>query len=214
MYTYDTLSQGGGFLPSNTFLKLPQEKREKFIEAAKAEFARVPYTDASINQMIRSAGIPRGSFYMYFKDKEELFRYLVSEYIRGLEGIVQKILAEENGDLLATFLSVFDYVQRTAQDPEWRRSYKLIIRIATLNSSFLVNTFMEEIPPAVSHSLMEHVDRSRLNLKSDEDLTAVVRILQSVSGPAFRDAILSSDTAAARQRFVNTLDILARGISK
>lgn len=48
------------------------EKRERLLLAAEEEFARVPYAEASINRMIRAAGIPRGSFYMYFRDKEEL----------------------------------------------------------------------------------------------------------------------------------------------
>lgn len=200
-------------MPSSTFLNLPQEKREKFLDAARAEFARVAYADASINQIIRGAGVSRGSFYMYFTDKEELFRYLVLEYVRGLAYVVQTILLAKNGDLLSTFPGVFDYVRRTARDPKWQKDYALISRIANLNSSFLVNTLIEQTTPAVSHILLEHVDRSLLNLKGDEDLNAVIRILQLVSGPALRDAILSPDPDAARQRFVNTLDILARGIS-
>lgn len=56
-------------MPSKTFFHLPAEKRERLLLAAEEEFARVPYAEASINRMIRAAGIPRGSFYMYFRDK-------------------------------------------------------------------------------------------------------------------------------------------------
>ena len=68
-------------MPSKTFFHLPAEKRERLLLAAEEEFARVPYAEASINRMIRAAGIPRGSFYMYFRDKEELFHYLLREAI-------------------------------------------------------------------------------------------------------------------------------------
>ena len=64
-------------MPSKTFFHLPAEKRERLLLAAEGEVARVPYAEASINRMIRAAGIPRGSFYMYFRDKEELFHYLL-----------------------------------------------------------------------------------------------------------------------------------------
>ena len=67
-------------MPSTTFYNLPAEKRERLLSAARAEFARVPYEDASVNRIIRAAGIPRGSFYMYFTDKEELFRFLMETY--------------------------------------------------------------------------------------------------------------------------------------
>ena len=63
-------------MPSATFFNLPAEKREKLLSAARAEFARVPYAEASINKMIQAADIPRGSFYMYFRDKEDLFLHL------------------------------------------------------------------------------------------------------------------------------------------
>ena len=61
-----------------TFLRLPEEKRNRFLEAAWEEFTRVKFADVSINQIVRRAGVPRGSFYQYFADKEDLFTYLVS----------------------------------------------------------------------------------------------------------------------------------------
>lgn len=55
-------------MPSSTFLNLPAQKQEKLLEAATREFSQRPYNEASINQIIKDAGIPRGSFYMYFTD--------------------------------------------------------------------------------------------------------------------------------------------------
>ena len=49
-------------MPSQTFYNLPPAKREKLLRAARAEFARVPYDQVSINRIVRAAGIPRGSF--------------------------------------------------------------------------------------------------------------------------------------------------------
>ena len=64
---------------TETFLRLPEEKRGRFLEAAWGEFTRVKFADASINQIVRHAGIPRGSFYQYFTDKEDLFYYLLGD---------------------------------------------------------------------------------------------------------------------------------------
>ena len=86
-------------MPSMTFFHLPAEKRERLLAAARAEFVRVPYEDASINRMIREAGIPRGSFYMYFTDKEDLFRYLMESYGQRLVEQVEEWLERDGGDL-------------------------------------------------------------------------------------------------------------------
>ena len=64
---------------SETFLRLPEEKRQRFLDAAWEEFTRVSFSEASINQIVRRCGIARGSFYQYFRDKEELMEYLMRE---------------------------------------------------------------------------------------------------------------------------------------
>ena len=61
-----------------TFLRLPEEKRTRFLDAAWEEFTRVSFAEASTNQIVRRAGVPRGSFYQYFRDKEDLFHYLMT----------------------------------------------------------------------------------------------------------------------------------------
>ena len=62
---------------SETFLRLPEEKRTRFLDAAWEEFTKVPFAEASINKIVLRARIPRGSFYQYFTDKKELFAYLL-----------------------------------------------------------------------------------------------------------------------------------------
>ncbi len=79
-------------MPSATFYNLPAEKRERLLRAAREEFSRVPYESASVNRIIRSAGIPRGSFYMYFTDKEELFGHLMDSYGALLERRMGELL--------------------------------------------------------------------------------------------------------------------------
>ena len=59
-------------MPTQRFLKLKDEKKRVILEAAVHEFSRVPYSAASINQIIKEAGISRGSFYTYFADKDDL----------------------------------------------------------------------------------------------------------------------------------------------
>ena len=79
-------------MPSSTFLNLPAEKQEKLLEAATREFSHKPFNEASINQIIKEAGIPRGSFYMYFQDKEDLFRYLLKGYVDQLFMLLEEFL--------------------------------------------------------------------------------------------------------------------------
>ena len=57
-----------------------------------------------MNRIIRSAGIPRGSFYMYFTDKEELFGHLMDSYGALLERRMGELL-EQRGQQLVSALT-------------------------------------------------------------------------------------------------------------
>lgn len=65
-------------MPKDTFLNLPEAKRQAIIEAAVDEFAANAYEQASVNRIVANAGIAKGSFYQYFEDKKDLFFYLTS----------------------------------------------------------------------------------------------------------------------------------------
>ncbi len=88
-------------MPTKTFFNLPLEKQKKLMEASKKEFSRVDYATASINQIIHDAGIPRGSFYMYFQDKEDLYFYLVETEIIQMFQRIEQLIEDSNGDFIA-----------------------------------------------------------------------------------------------------------------
>lgn len=63
-------------MPKATFINLDEEKKDLVIQSALDEFSSVSYDTASINQICKSAKIPKGSFYQYFNDKLDLYVYL------------------------------------------------------------------------------------------------------------------------------------------
>jgi AcrR family transcriptional regulator len=65
-------------MPKSTFLNLPKEKRRTIIDAATEEFAVYGLENASTNRIVENSGISKGSFYQYFEDKLDVFKYLLS----------------------------------------------------------------------------------------------------------------------------------------
>lgn len=96
-------------MPTERFYNLPAEKKKLIFEAAMEEFIRVPFEKASINKIIKTAGISRGSFYTYFTDKRDVLGYIFENFS---ENMVQswKDCAEKNsGDLWKTAKAFLDY---------------------------------------------------------------------------------------------------------
>ena len=65
-------------MPKQTFFNLPEEKREKIVNAAVDEFAEYGLENASTNRIVSNSGISKGSFYQYFEDKQDVFKHLLS----------------------------------------------------------------------------------------------------------------------------------------
>ncbi|WNF38567.1 TetR/AcrR family transcriptional regulator [Bacillaceae bacterium IKA-2] len=63
-------------MPTQTFFNLQNDKRERIIIAATEEFATYSFNQASIARIIEKAGISRGSFYQYFTDIKDVYRYI------------------------------------------------------------------------------------------------------------------------------------------
>lgn len=85
-------------MPKQTFFNLPKEKRDRIIAAAKEVFSKNSYEEASINQIVKLAQIPRGSFYQYFEDKDDLYGYLSSQMFLRLINAARQKLPEYNYD--------------------------------------------------------------------------------------------------------------------
>ena len=63
-------------MPERLFFELDRDKREKITEAALAEFAAYGYDNSSTNRIVRACGISKGSLFLYFSGKEDLYMYV------------------------------------------------------------------------------------------------------------------------------------------
>lgn len=160
-------------MPTATFHRLPEEKRQRLIDACWDELTRVRFTDVSINRIITAAHIPRGSFYQYFGDKEDLIRYLLEDMRQYFITLLQNILEEAGGDLFALPLAAYDRFisQQGHTDP----MLTLFIRLLVLNKGLDLQSFLD--PPRCAAGeprhflpdpLWEAVDASKLRENSQE----------------------------------------------
>ncbi len=65
-------------MPKQTFLNLPEEKRDHIVNVAVDEFMEHGLENASTNRIVSNSGISKGSFYQYFEDKTDLFMHLLA----------------------------------------------------------------------------------------------------------------------------------------
>lgn len=64
-------------MPTNTFRRLPDSKRERILAESLEEFASRDYEHASLSAIVARLGIAKGSVYQYFANKADLYCYLL-----------------------------------------------------------------------------------------------------------------------------------------
>lgn len=94
-------------MPKETFTNLTLEKRSSFIREALREFARYNFESASINRIIKTLGIARGSVYQYFEDKLDLWLYLKDYCEDRKMTYIQSVNRDEYPDFWAYYSALY-----------------------------------------------------------------------------------------------------------
>lgn len=69
----------------------PEGRREQILRHAKAVFAKKGFHDASVTHIIDRAKIARGTFYLYFEGKREVFGTLLDQLVKEFEERIRPV---------------------------------------------------------------------------------------------------------------------------
>ena len=77
-------------------IKNPQERKREFLNTAKKLFFTKGYEQTSVDSIIKEIGLSKGSFYYYFKSKEDLLDELTKDLIMHILEEMKIIVARED----------------------------------------------------------------------------------------------------------------------
>ncbi|EOH92169.1 hypothetical protein UAW_03153 [Enterococcus haemoperoxidus ATCC BAA-382] len=174
-------------MPKTTFFHLTEEKQQRILEAASIEFSRTPLKDASIANIVKLAEIPRGSFYQYFEDKEDLYYYYFDFLRQDSKRNIEKCIKNADGDLFDGMSAYFS---------------KMIVEVLTgEHASFYHNLFMNmdyqatsRVSPQFSssdkkgeqwqkkrhgHKIYKLIDLSKLLIHNEQEFKMLMQMLMN-----------------------------------
>jgi AcrR family transcriptional regulator len=104
-------------------------KRRQIVEGARAVFLAQGFDAASMNDIARAAGVSKGTLYVYFKHKEQLFEAIVEQECEGqAEGIFD--LDPDDHDVEAALTRLGNAYARFLCRPEKASAIRTVIAIA------------------------------------------------------------------------------------
>lgn len=199
-----------------TFYNLPYEKRKRITDAVIKEFMERPNEKVSINRIIKTAEISRGSFYQYFDDKVDLIEIITKTMFEESSNKAKEILKLSCGDLFVMYIKMFDYFGDYSSQKQTMKIMRNIVDSFKANddlvSEYLKNRFNMAL---TNNEIYTMVDRQNLKFQDNESVKCLIGILTQVLKNAIFDVFVAgSDREEVRERLIKKIDIIKQGAVK
>ena len=199
-----------------TFYNLPYEKRKRITDAVIKEFMERPNEKVSINRIIKTAEISRGSFYQYFDDKVDLIEIITKTMFEESSNKAKEILKLSCGDLFVMYIKMFDYFGDYSSQKQTMKIMRNIVDSFKANddlvSEYLKNRFNMTL---TNNEIYTMVDRQNLKFQDNDSVKCLIEILTQVLKNAIFDVFVAgSDREEVRERLIKKIDIIKQGAVK
>lgn len=195
-------------MPTKTFFNLSNLKQNTIIESAKEEFSNVLFKDASINNIIKTAKISRGSFYMYFESKEDIYFYILREYQEKLKELLKNKLIETKGDIILSLKGIFEVIINFKYDEQ---TINLLKKVFQNMHYFDEKRFIIDDIKNPYFELIELINKDLFMTNSKDEIKCFFRLLFHITMPSLVNVFMSNDKNLIYKNYCLELDILKRG---
>ncbi|WP_440450697.1 TetR/AcrR family transcriptional regulator [Ruminococcus intestinalis] len=199
-----------------TFYNLPYEKRKRITDAVIKEFMERPNEKVSINRIIKTAEISRGSFYQYFDDKVDLIEIITKTMFEESSNKAKEILKLSCGDLFVMYIKMFDYFGDYSSQKQTMKIMRNIVDSFKANDDLVSEYLKNRFNIALSNNeIYLMVDRQNLKFQDNESVKCLIEILTQVLKNAIFDVFVAgSDCEEVRERLIKKIDIIKQGAVK
>ncbi|MBE0150269.1 TetR/AcrR family transcriptional regulator [Serratia fonticola] len=96
-------------------VKTPEVRRAEILQAASELFQEIGYESTSVDSIVRSAGIAKGTFYYYFKSKDEVLAALAQQLCAEMVARSQIIADDPQLGAIEKFCAIIAAQNQTAE---------------------------------------------------------------------------------------------------
>lgn len=198
-------------MPTDTFLKLPNEKKNKILEAAKKEIVAAKTEEISIKNIVEDAEIARGSFYQYFLSKEDMIKYLREKQMEELKQKIEKELQKCSGEITDVFLTIYDCsIYQIVKNKDKKVYAKIFANIKAGEENYFLKPPKEE-----NHNFYEkYIRKDKLNITEEEDFRIMISMFHAITSYSIGHTIKTKEFEKERQDLIKRLSYIKTGIEK
>ncbi len=197
-------------MPKTTFYNLDTAKRDKILKAAKEEFTLHELHKARVSNIIKKAHIPRGSFYQYFEDLDDLFFYVIDESFEAIYEYGYETSKKTNDIFeFAEITFTFDYNQ--FQNDKRHNFMMNVMKSIGENNDYIEK--INENRENYVKTILQNMDLTKIKLRKIDDQLRMYYMIQSLKRQAISKSMFEKKTfEEAKQDFIWHLDLLKYGL--
>lgn len=178
--------------------KSPEERKKEILDVAEELFTTKGYAETTINDILQKIGIAKGTFYYYFKSKEDVMDAIVDRFIeigvRAAENIAQD-------STLKAPEKIFQIIM--AQNPDDSGKGKMIeelhrVNNAEMHQKSLVETILK-LTPILTEVIEQGIDEGTFNTPYPKE---TVEVLLVSSGFLFDEGIFQWEASELMQKAI------------
>jgi AcrR family transcriptional regulator len=192
-----------------TFFRLGEAKKRAIIEASLEEFGAKDFDSASLDGIIKKAGISKGGLYEYIESKEDLYLYLLDATYAKLYGYLIERIGLEG--LPSDILRRFRLVSSEAVDfyIEHPLCVGLIAKASRLSEPALAGK-AQAIFEDHYMKLFGKFDASTLKFDASRVSELLKWLLVKTRNDFLRDVNMGGDSAWLKKRYLEEWDFFLR----
>jgi AcrR family transcriptional regulator len=148
-------------------VKDPETRRSELIDAAEELFLENGYEETAVSDIVRNAGVAQGTFYYYFKSKDEVLSAITDRWIEEIRAGMEDIASGDDSDAIEKILGFFKFFSSLGRSRQRLVEYVHEERNAHLHIKFEKRVPQIIIPP-FSRMIEEGVEEGFFNVKYPE----------------------------------------------
>ncbi|KAF5412780.1 MAG: TetR/AcrR family transcriptional regulator [Euryarchaeota archaeon] len=145
----------------------PETRRSELIDTAEKLFLENGYEGTTVSEIVRNAGVAQGTFYHYFKSKDEVLSAITDRWIEEIRAGIEDIASRDDSDAIDKILGVFSFFSSLGRSKQGLVEYFHMERNAHLHIKFEKSVPQIIIPP-FSRMIEEGVDAGFFDVRYPE----------------------------------------------
>ena len=200
-----------------------EKRRNAIIRASLRVFSRKGYEATALDEVAREARLAKGTLYLYFKDKEDLYFHVMLSVLERMGTFVEKQIPESQNPLEKLAAVAKAQIGFFADNPNYFRLFMVAFNpeMATIHKKLLGPIFEKRRQLGeYLHGLVEEGKKKHL-IRGDIDTLEVVlsymgmvhQAMQSACMPRFELQSSEDFPASPAQKADSIMKILVQGIA-